>query len=298
MRISILLAIGISLLFTACNKQDGAYDASGVFEATEVIVSARNTGELVQFTVQEGQEVQANAQLGIIDTLQLHLQKEQLYANLKVVNSRQYDVTKQIASIKQQIATQKKELYRFENLVQSNAANQKQVDDIISQIAVLEKQVVAQSEILEKNNKSLSGEALAVQAQIAQLEDHINKSIISSPITGVVLSKYAEQGEFANLGRPLFKVADIAKMRLRVYITADQLTSLKIGQEVKVYADKGKEQRIEYPGKVIWISDKAEFTPKAIQTREERANLVYAIKVAVSNDGLIKRGMYGEIKIN
>ncbi len=243
------------------------------FEATEVIVSAKSAGELLQFNIQEGQQVEAGKQIGCIDTTQLYLKKVQLLANLKAVESRHYNVPKQIASIQQQIATQKTEQKRYENLMKSNAANQKQLDDINAQIMLLEKQLAAQTETLENGNRSVSGESLGLEAQVAQIEDQIRKSIISSPINGTVLSKYAEQGELAEQGRTLFKVADIANMNLRVYITADQLTLLKIGQQVKVYADQGKSDRKEYLGTITWVSDKAEFTPKTIQTRDERANL-------------------------
>ncbi len=292
------LVIGIALILSACGNKNGQYDASGVFEATEVIVSAQANGELMKFNVIEGQQMEAKKQVGYIDTTQLYLKKVQLQANMKAVDSRYYNVSKQIASIQQQIATQKTEQKRYENLVKSNAANQKQLDDIDAQIELLQKQLAAQTETLENNNRSVTGESLGLVAQIAQIDDQIQKSVISSPIDGTVLSKYAEQGELAAQGRTLFKVADITNMNLRVYIIADQLTSLKIGQQVKVYADQGKSGRTEYPGTVTWISDKAEFTPKTIQTRDERANLVYAVKVAVKNDGYIKKGMYGEIKIN
>ncbi|MDR2920840.1 MAG: HlyD family efflux transporter periplasmic adaptor subunit [Tannerella sp.] len=299
MKTSKFFVIGIAAaILTSCGNGNRTYDASGVFEATEVIVSAKNTGELVQFDIQEGQDLEAGKQIGCIDTTQLYLKKVQLLANMKAVDSRHYNVSKQIASIQQQIATQKTEQKRYENLVRSNAANQKQLDDVNAQITLLEKQLVAQTETLENNNRSVSGESMGLEAQVAQIEDQIRKSIISSPINGTVLSKYAEQGELAAQGRTLFKVADIDDMKLRVYITADQLTSLKIGQQVKVYADQGKSDRKEYPGTITWISDKAEFTPKTIQTRNERANLVYAVKITVKNDGYIKKGMYGEIKIN
>lgn len=287
----------VATLSASCGSGDGGYDASGVFEATEVIVSAKGTGEIVRLDIQEGQNVAAGAQVGFIDTLQLHLRKMQLLANMTAVESRHYDVSRQIASIQQQIATQKTERTRYENLVRSNAANQKQLDDINAQIALLEKQLAAQTETLENNNRNVSGESTGLQAQVAQIEDQIRQNVISSPIDGTVLSKYAEQGEWAVQGRALFKVADIARMNLRVYITAGQLTELKIGQQVEVYADRGESDRREYPGTVTWISDQAEFTPKTIQTRDERANLVYAVKVAVRNDGYIKKGMYGEIKI-
>lgn len=297
MKTSKLLVIGMTLLLAACGNKNGQYDASGVFEATEVIVSAKGTGELVQFDILEGQNVEADKKLGFIDTTQLYLKKIQLLANMESVESRHYDVSRQIASIRQQITTQKTEQKRYENLIKSNAANQKQLDDINAQIALLEKQLAAQMETLENSNRGVTGESLGLEAQIAQIEDQIQKSIIASPINGTVLSKYAEQGELATQGRTLFKVADIVNMNLRVYITADQLTSLKLGQQVKVYADQGKSDRKEYPGTISWISDKAEFTPKTIQTRDERANLVYAVKVAVKNDGYIKKGMYGEIQL-
>lgn len=299
MKTSKFFVIGITAaILTSCGNGNGTYDASGVFEATEVIVSAKSTGELVQFDIQEGQSLEAGKQIGCIDTTQLYLKKLQLLANMKAVDSRHYNVSKQIASIQQQITTQKTEQKRYENLVKSNAANQKQLDDVNAQITLLEKQLAAQTETLENNNRSVSGESMGLEAQVAQIDDQIRKSIIFSPINGTVLSKYAEQGELAAQGRTLFKVADIANMNLRVYITADQLTALKIGQSVKVYADQGKSDRKEYPGTITWISDKAEFTPKTIQTRNERANLVYAVKIAVKNDGYIKKGMYGEIKIN
>ena len=289
--------LNLLILLFACGNKNNQYDASGIFEATEIIVSSQANGELMELNIEEGQEVEAGKQVGYIDTIQLFLKKEQLLANSKAVESRQYSVSKQIASIEQQIITQKNEQKRYENLIKSNAANQKQLDDINAQIVILEKQLIAQKETLENNNKSVAGESLGLIMQVAQIDDQIKKSMISSPINGTVLSKYAEKGELAAQGKSLFKVADITNMNLRVYITAGQLTLLKIGQQVKVYADQGKSDRKEYPGTIIWISDKAEFTPKTIQTRDERANLVYAVKVAVPNDGYIKRGMYGEIKL-
>jgi len=286
-----------ALVLSSCAEKKSQYDASGVFEVTEVIVSARASGELTGFDVTEGQEVEADKPLGYIDTTQLYLKKMQLLANMKSVESRQHNVSKQIAPLHQQIAAQQAEQKRFEKLVQSNAATQKQLDDVNAQLAILEKQLAAQTEMLESGNRGVSGESSGLSMQVAQITDQINKSVVTSPINGVVLSKYAQRGEWATQGKSLFKVGDINKMYLRVYITADRLTSLKIGQSVKVYSDRGKSDRAEYAGTVVWISDKAEFTPKTIQTRDERANLVYAVKIAVQNDGYIKRGMYGEIKI-
>lgn len=293
-----ILFIGLSLSLASCGDSDNEYDASGVFEATETIVSAQGTGELLRFDIEEGMELKADSPVGCIDTIQLHLQKLQLAGNLQSAASRRYNVEQQVASIRQQIATQRKEQQRFANLVKDNAANRKQLDDIEAQIALLEKQLSARQETLNNTNSGANGDIQSLQAQIALLNDKIQKCIISSPISGTVLTKYAERGELASPGKALFKVADMRRINLRAYVTADQLTRLKIGQAVRVFADEGRKGRKEYPGTLTWISDKAEFTPKTIQTRDERANLVYAIKISVENDGYIKRGMYGEIKID
>lgn len=288
----------IMLLLTACGKGNGDYDASGVFETTEVIVSAEANGKIMQLNFIEGQQVEQGKPLGYIDTVQLYLKKMQLLTNTNAIKSGRVDIPRQIAAIKQQIATQKNEQKRFTNLVRANAANQKQLDDINAQILVLERQLTAQTELLENSNKNISEQSSGLGVQVAQINDQIQKSIISSPINGTILSKYAEQGELATQGRALFKVADIEHMFLRAYITASQLTQVKIGQAVKVYADFGEKEMKEYSGTITWISDKSEFTPKTIQTRDERANLVYAVKVAVKNDGYLKYGMYGELKLN
>ena len=285
-----------TLAVSACGNRTKVHDASGVFESTEVTVSAEGSGKILRLAVQEGDRLDSGAVVGLIDTVQLHFAKEQLIASLKAVGSGHYDVSKQIASIEQQIAKQRRELERFTKLADAGASNRKQVDDIETQIAVLEKQLAAQKETLMNANKGISGQAEALEAQIAQMEDRISKCVIVSPVTGTVLAKYAETGELAAQGRALFKIADLEQIRLRAYITADQLTGLRLGQSVKVYADQGKSGTKEYAGKLVWISDKAEFTPKTIQTRDERANLVYAVKIAVENDGLIKLGMYGDVK--
>jgi HlyD family secretion protein len=286
------------ILFTSCGNKKGNYDASGTFEATEVLVSAQATGQIGQLDVTEGQTLEAGLEVGLIDTVQLYLKKKQLLAGMKAVDSRTYNVSLQIASLKQQIAKQQTELVRFRNLVQSNAATQKQVDDIQSSIDVLQKQLTAQTETLQNTNSSLSAEVSGLYVQVEQINDLINKSIISSPLTGVVLSKYAEEGEVAGPGKALFKVADMEHIYLRAYITADQLTQLKLNQEVSVFADFGKKEMTEYKGIITWIADKAEFTPRTVLTKNERANLVYAVKIAVKNDGYLKIGMYGELKIN
>lgn len=293
-----ILYFSFVILLSACGRGNGDYDASGVFETTEVIVSAETNGKIMQFDITEGQFLDAGKEIGYIDTVQLYLKKMQLLANMKSVKTRYTDVPRQIAATKQQIATQRNELKRFENLVKSNAANQKQVDDINAQILVLERQLAAQTETLENSNRGVSEESTGLDIQVAQLNDQLQKSIVTSPIKGTVLSKYAEQGELATQGRVLFKIADMDNMFLRAYITSGQLTEVKIGQQVRVFADFGEKDMKEYAGTITWISDKSEFTPKTIQTRDERANLVYAVKIAVKNDGYLKKGMYGELKLN
>ena len=286
----------LALAMTACGKGNKVYDASGVFESTEVTVSAEGNGKIMSLDLQEGDRLEAGAVVGCIDTVQLYLSKIQLEASRRAVGSGRLNISRQIAALESQIAKQRQELDRFTKLEQAGASNRKQVEDIQAQIDILERQLAAQKEGLQNTNSNVSGQADALEAQMAQLEDRIRKCVITSPVSGTVLAKYSEAGELAVQGRALFKVADLESIRLRAYITADQLTNVKLGQAVKVYADQGTSGRKEYAGTLVWISDKAEFTPKTIQTRDERANLVYAVKIAVKNDGLIKLGMYGEVK--
>lgn len=284
------------LLAASCVEGNKAYDASGVFESTEVTVSAEGNGKILSLDLQEGDRLEAGQIVGCIDTVQLHLSEIQLEASRRAVGSGRLDISRQIAALESQIGKQRQELDRFMKLEKAGASNRKQVEDIQAQIETLERQLAAQEESLNSSNRNVSGQADALEAQIEQIRDRIRKCVITSPVAGTVLAKYSEAGEFAALGRALFKVADIDNIRLRAYITADQLTTLKLGQQVRVFADQGSSGRKEYAGTLIWISDKAEFTPKTIQTRDERANLVYAVKIAVENDGLIKLGMYGDIK--
>lgn len=284
------------LLAASCVEGNKAYDASGVFESTEVTVSAEGNGKILSLDIQEGDRLEAGQIVGCIDTVQLHLSEVQLEASRRAVGSGWLDISRQIAALESQIGKQRQELDRFTKLEKAGASNRKQVEDIQAQIETLERQLAAQEESLNSSNRNVSGQADALEAQIEQIRDRIRKCVITSPVAGTVLAKYSEAGEFAALRRALFKVADIDNIRLRAYITADQLTTLKLGQQVRVFADQGSSGRKEYAGTLIWISDKAEFTPKTIQTRDERANLVYAVKIAVENDGLIKLGMYGDIK--
>lgn len=286
----------LALAITSCGKGNKAYDASGVFESTEVTVSAEGNGRIMSLDLQEGDRLEAGAVVGCIDTVQLYLSKIQLEASRRAVGSGRLNISRQIAALESQIAKQRQELDRFTKLEQAGASNRKQVEDIQAQLDILERQLAAQKESLQNTNSNVSGQADALEAQVMQLEDKIRKCVITSPVSGTILAKYSEAGELAVQGRALFKVADLDNIRLRAYITADQLTGLKLGQSVKVFADQGTSGRKEYAGTLVWISDKAEFTPKTIQTRDERANLVYTVKIAVKNDGLIKLGMYGEVK--
>lgn len=291
-----LLIIAAAAIVCSCGNSGTDFDVSGVFETTEITVSAKGTGEIVSLTIDEGQDVKAGQELGTIDMTQLRLKRAQLEATRKATDSRRLDEGRQVAIIKQQIINQQKDLERFRSLLADGAATQKQVDDIEFQIGVLQKQLAATTEQVATQNVSIDGQSSGIAAEIAQIEDMMSNSVIRSPADGIILDKYAERGEYATPGKALFKMGDIANMRLRAYITADQLTAIKLGQKVRVYADHGKDGRKEYDGVVTWISDKAEFTPKTIQTRDERANLVYAVKISVKNDGLIKRGMYGDVK--
>lgn len=296
MKAHLILGFGLSLALAACGDTEVEYDASGIFETTEIIVSAQTAGELTALTAEEGRTVEAGERLGCVDTVQLALKKRQLSASLTATDSKRLDRKRQVAALRQQIDNLQREKARFSELLKADAATEKQVDELDYQIAILQRQLEATEEQINSSNSSLDGQSSGIEAQLAQVEDQIRKSVAASPIKGTILAKYAEPGEYVVPGKPLFKVADISRMKLRAYLTADQLTTLKIGQKVTVYADQGKTDRKAYEGTVVWIADEAEFTPKTIQTREERANLVYAVKIAVSNDGLIKRGMYGDVK--
>lgn len=288
--------LSFAFLLTACGNGKAEYDATGTFETTEVIVSAEAAGRLIYFNIEEGTPVTAGKEIGLIDTVQTYLKKLQLQASMKSVESQRPDFNKQIAATKQQIATAEREKRRVENLLKAGAANQKQLDDWDAQIALLQRQLAAQKSSLQNSTNSLTEQGSSVGIQVAQMEDQLAKCHISSPINGTVLAKYAEAGELAATGKPLFKVADVEQMYLRAYITSKQLAKVKLGDEVKVFSDYGNDVRKEYPGVVTWISDSSEFTPKTILTKDERANLVYAVKIAVKNDGYLKIGMYGEVK--
>lgn len=287
---------GVLLLLASCGNRLSDYDATGTFESTEVTVSAEASGKLLHLNLEEGERLEVGREIGLIDTIQLYLTKLQLEASLKSVENQRPDLAKQIAATKQQIATAQREKKRVENLLQAGAANRKQLDDWDAQIALLERQLIAQTSSLMNSSKSLTEQGNSVGIQVAQMEDQLRKCHILSPINGTVLAKYAEAGELASVGKPLFKIADIDRMYLRAYITSEQLAHVKIGDLVTVYSDYGAAERKAYDGAVTWISDRSEFTPKTILTKDERANLVYAVKIAVKNDGYLKIGMYGGAK--
>ncbi len=282
----------------SCGDSETAYDATGTFEATEVTVSAEQNGTLLRFDINEGDSLQAGSQVGLIDTVQLYLKARQIGATKLVYAAQRPDVAKQVAATRQQLDKAREEYNRFSALVADGAANRKMLDDARSQVKVLERQLEALQSQLGTTTHSLDAQMSTADVQCLQVADQLRKCHIMSPISGTVLEKYAECGEFAAVGKPLFKVADTGKMYLRAYITSAQLKNVKIGQRVKVYADYGgDDNRKEYEGRITWISAKSEFTPKTILTDDERADLVYAVKIAVKNDGLLKIGMYGEVKL-
>ena len=289
-----VLYIAVSLLAIACSKE-AEFDAQGTFEATEVVVSSEATGRILNFDIEEGMTIVANQAVGTIDSLQLHLQRKQLLAQQSALLTSRPDVKKQVASLREQIVKQKSELRRVENMLSDGAATQKQKDDIEAQIKILEGQLEATLSTLSKNTSTINDNSVALEAQIAALDDRISKCRILSPVGGTVLVKYAEAGELASVGKPLMKIADLKNIYLRAYFTSDQLVNIKLGDEVKVVADFGGEERYEYTGRVAWISSESEFTPKTIQTKDSRANLVYAVKIAVENDGRLKIGLAGEV---
>ena len=283
-------------LFSACGNGAPKYDATGTFETTEVLVSAEASGRLLYFDIEEGMLLKAGEEVGVVDTVQLYLKKLQLEASLKSVEEQRPDILKQVAATKEQISAAQRERNRVANLLKVGAANQKQLDDAEDQLEVLRKQLVAQNSTLSNSHQSLTWQSSSVGIQVAQVEDQLRKCHITSPITGTVLAKYAEAGELTAMGTPLFKVADTEQMYLRAYITSEQLSQVKLGQKVTVFSDYGTDEHKQYPGVVTWISDTSEFTPKTILTKNERANLVYAVKIAVHNDGLLTIGMYGGVE--
>jgi HlyD family secretion protein len=284
-------------MLAACGGNKKEYDATGTFEATETTVFAEQSGALLTFSVNEGDNIEANKEVGLIDTTQVWLKIQQLGATKEVYQSQKPDMEAQIAATRQQLAKAQQEEQRFHELVADGAAPSKMLDDASSQVKVLQKQLAAQQSALSTSTRSLDKQMAATDVQVSQLRDQLRKCHIVTPTKGTVLEKYVERGEFVVIGKPLFKMADTEAMYLRAYVTSAQLQNIKIGQQVKVFADYGDGQRKEYDGTISWISSRSEFTPKTILTDDERADLVYAVKVAIKSDGFVKIGMYGEVKL-
>lgn len=292
----IFAAAVISLPICSCGVDGGGYDASGTFEATELTVSSEADGKILSLEVGEGDSVSRGQVCGQIDTVRLCLNKRQLEARIRAAESRIQDIESQTAYMKEQLSAYTREKGRIENLIRADAANTKQLDDINTSIAVLQSQINATEASISSGNEAARAEIASLQAQIAMIDDQISRCRIVSPISGTVMATYLQQGELAGTGRPVLKIADLENMYIRAYITAGQLSSARLGQKVRIYADgSGKAGKV-YEGVLTWISDQAEFTPKTIQTKDERSNLVYAIKVSFKNDGYARIGMYGDIK--
>jgi HlyD family secretion protein len=290
-----LLALAALIWLSSCT-QKSQFDASGTFETEETIISAEATGRIKQFDIEEGQTLKAGQYIGFIDTAQLYFNKENLSAQIQAGLSKRPDIAAQVASLNVQLDNAKREQTRLQNLVKADAATQKQLDDQNSMVAQVQKEIDAQMSTLGISTHSINEETVPLRALVQQMSDQLSKCYLINPINGTVLSKYARLDEEATPGKPLYKIADVSSLILRAYITDDQFTQIKLGQNIKVFIDSTAGKYREYEGTVTWISDKAEFTPKTIQTKDERANLVWATKITVKNDGYLKIGMYADIK--
>ena len=297
MKKNIIIAVA-ALMTVACGNNKKEYDATGTFEATEVTVAAEQSGTLMVFDINEGDEIALGKEVGLIDTTQIWLKIQQVGATKAVYQSQKPDMEKQIAATRQQLTKARQDRQRYKELVADGASPSKMLDDATNQVEVLQKQLDAQISSLNTNTNALNKQMAATDIQVSQLKDQLQKCHITTPIKGTVLEKYVERGEFVAIGKPLFKMADTEQMFIRAYVTSAQLQTVKIGQKAKVFADYGEGQKKEYEGTVSWISSRSEFTPKTILTDDERADLVYALKVAIRNDGYVKIGMYGEVKFN
>lgn len=285
----------VFLLIACGGKQD--FDATGTFEATEVTLSAETTGRLLTLASEEGMLVHEGEVLAVVDTAALHLQLQQLRTQQSALLKSRPDIGKQVASLRSQIVKQEREVARVENLVKDNAATRKQLDDAQTQLGVLRNQLDATLSQLGSSSEAIEQNAAAMEWQIKQVALQLERSTLKAPMDGMVLATWLHPGEMAVAGRPLLKVADLDHIYLRAYFTSDQLSKVNLGQKVTVTADFGGDERYDYEGTVTWIASESEFTPKNIQTRSSRANLVYAAKIAVVNDGRLKVGVYGEVKL-
>ena len=310
-KIFFLSSMFAAVLITGCNSNGNEFDASGTFEADETIVSSELPGKILSFNVEEGMHLMKDSIVGALDATSIGLQQEQVEASIGALSQKTSSAAEQVKLLQDQLSVQQTRLdnllherTRIENLLKADAATGKQLDDINYQINAAKKEMsVTQQQInVQKNNvatqnRSILSEADPLRKRIAQLQDQAQRANIVNPVNGTVIAKYAEAGEVTSAGKALYKIADLSELNLRAYVTGVQLPTIKLGQQVKVLIDQGEKSYKEYQGTITWISDKAEFTPKTIQTKEERANLVYAIKVKVKNDGYLKIGMYGEVKL-
>ena len=300
------------LALAGCRQRGPDFDASGNFEADEIIVSAQQNGQILSFAIQEGDVLKAGATVGQLDVTTARLQQEQARASVDALREQTASAAPQVELTRRQLAVQQAQLQqlrrertRTQNLIKADAATQKQLDDINAEITQTEAQLavtrqqirVAKSTTATQNRAVLSNRA-ALRKTAAQFEELVRKGEIVNPITGTVLTKYAFAGEMAMLGKPLYRIANTDTLTLRAYFTGAQLPLVKLGQPVTVRIDNGPDRTKSYPGTLTWISSKAEFTPKTIQTKDERANLVYAANIRVKNDGYLKIGMYGEVLFN
>ena len=292
----ILYILPILLTLFSCHKKD-SYDATGIFEATTVTVSAETAGKIESMPVVEGDSVTNGELIAQVDTIMFSIQLKQLMSQRKSAESSSPDISAQAAALRSQIAHQEQECARFGRLLEDGATTQKTYDDAMAYLKTLQGQLDALLSSLNKSKTSINDNSESIYYQIEQIREQIEKCIIKSPLSGTILIKYAEPGEYATPGKPLYKIADLDNIYLRSYFTASQLADIKIGQKVTVIADFGGDEQYEYPGTITWIAEESEFTPKSIQTKDSRANLVYAVKVAVKNDGRLKIGQYGEVRL-
>ena len=287
--------IMLLLLLMSCGREND-FDATGTFEATEITVSGQEQGTIVYINADEGSKVKRGDTIALIDTMLLHHAKEQLKQTMQSIRKNIPDIETQLQPLREQAAKQNSEKERTRRMLADNAATQKQMDDMTSAAAILESERAAKESALVKSRDALTAQAASIAAQIAQTEERIARSVITAPADGTILARYIEAGELCTPGRAIYKEADMGNIYLRAYVTSGQLSQISIGDEVTVSAEYGGDKRREYTGRITWVSDKSEFTPKSIQTKTDRENMVYAIKIAVPNDGYIKIGMYGEVK--
>lgn len=285
-----LLALG------SCTDRSREFDACGQIEATEVLVSAEANGRIIALQVTEGDKLTAGEVVGVIDSVQTYLQKEELVRKRSNTQTKWVDIDRQLASQYAQLNKLKSDRERYQALEAKDAATRKQVDDLVSQIAVTEREIAAQRQNYERNNAGIREELALYDVQIAEKDDQLSKCRIVAPIDGTVLTKFAEAGELVTSGKSLFKLADLKQVYVRAYLTTAQLAEVKLGDTVQVTIEDGTDKPRTYEGRLVWIADEAEFTPKNIQTKDERADLVYAAKIALDNDGYLKLGMYAYVR--